>query len=353
MKTRFAIIGGGLSGLALADHLHRADQDFQLFEARSRFGGRVKTHQLDDGGFDLGPSWYWPGQPRMAALVESLGLTRFDQYAQGALAFETETGDVIRDMGFSSMQGSWRIRGGMAKLVSGLVDRLPADRLHTRTVADKVSDSGTLTFQDGDACQADHIVLALPPRVTAGLTFQPGLDRSVLTALNRIPTWMGGHAKFVAVYEHAFWRDAGLSGDASSRFGPLVEIHDASTDEPGGPAALFGFLGVPAARRKGQQEALTTAAVAQLTRIFGSEANAPLKTLYQDWAFAPQTASPLDHAPLSNHPAYGMPDPLRSVWQGRLHFCATELAPEMGGYLEGALASAEATAQSLLATQKA
>jgi monoamine oxidase len=249
------------------------------------------------------------------------------------------------------MQGSWRIKGGMAKLVSGLVDRLPADRLHTRTAAHKVSDGGTLTFQDGDTCQADHIILALPPRVAAGLTFRPGLDMSVLTALNRIPTWMGGHAKFVAVYERAFWRDAGLSGDASSRFGPLVEIHDASTDDPGGPAALFGFVGVPASRRKGQEEALTKAALAQLSRIFGPEAKAPLKTLYQDWAFAAQTASALDHAPMSHHPDYGIPGILRSVWKGRLQFCATELAPEMGGYLEGALASAEATAQILLATQ--
>ncbi|MEM1154111.1 MAG: hypothetical protein AAGI44_08210 [Pseudomonadota bacterium] len=46
--------------------------------------------------------------------------------------------------------------------------------------------------------------------------------------LGGVPTWMAGQAKVVAVYESPFWRDSGFSGDAMSRKGPLIEIHDAS-----------------------------------------------------------------------------------------------------------------------------
>lgn len=348
MNTRIAIIGGGLSGLALADHLHRAGEDFQLFEARERFGGRIMTHDLDGSGFDLGPSWFWPGQHRMAALVHRLELKVLNQYSDGAQAYETETGEVMRDMGFASMHGSLRLGDGMAGLVEGLVSRLPTDRLHRGYELESLSRDGVLRFGNGSQCNADHLVLAVPPRVAAGLAYEPVLEPRIIEALQAVPTWMGGHAKFVAVYEKPFWRDASLSGDAMSRRGPLVEIHDASPEISGRHGALFGFLGVPAATRAGHDDEVVQAAVSQLGRIFGPKALNPVKTFYQDWAFEKYTSSQLDQAPLSHHPAYRMPDILRSVWQDRLHFASTELAPEMGGFLEGALASAEATADHLV-----
>jgi monoamine oxidase len=83
MKTQVAIIGGGLASLALARRLDQTGVDFQLFEARSRFGGRIAALQTPNGAVDLGPSWFWPGQPRMATLLKTLGLNDFAQYATG------------------------------------------------------------------------------------------------------------------------------------------------------------------------------------------------------------------------------------------------------------------------------
>ena len=68
MQTDILIVGGGLSGLALADHLARQGTDFLLVEAQERLGGRIMTKDIAGGRFDLGPAWFWPGQPRMAAL---------------------------------------------------------------------------------------------------------------------------------------------------------------------------------------------------------------------------------------------------------------------------------------------
>ena len=88
MKTDVAIVGGGLSGLALAARLHAADVDFRLFEARPRLGGRIDVLATPAGAVDLGPSWFWPGQPRIATLVEGLGLRAFPQYSHGGACFE-------------------------------------------------------------------------------------------------------------------------------------------------------------------------------------------------------------------------------------------------------------------------
>jgi len=156
---------------------------------------------------------------------------------------------------------------------------------------------------------------------------------------------MAGQAKAVAVFDTPFWREDGLSGDAMSRRGPMVEIHDASPAQ-GGPYALFGFIGTPVHQRK-DTNALRRAVVAQLENVFGPQASQPRQLYIEDWAFAPNTATPDDHAPLFAHPQYGMPRALSGLWDGALLFGGTEVAATFGGYLEGALEAADDVAQRL------
>jgi monoamine oxidase len=204
------------------------------------------------------------------------------------------------------------------------------------------------TLMDGTQITADRVVLALPPRVAAQLTFTPALPAAALHALESVPTWMAGQAKAVALYDTPFWRHAGLSGDASSRRGPLVEIHDASPDT-GGPYALFGFIGIPPEAR-GQTEPLQEAIIAQLVRLFGPEAATPRQLLLKDWARDPMTATAADAAPLYAHPTYGPPPHFGEAWDGGLHLSGSETARMFGGYLEGALEAAEQTAVALTST---
>jgi monoamine oxidase len=340
MKAEIAIVGGGLSGLALAAQLQNANIDFRLFEARPRLGGRIAVLDTSTGAVDLGPSWFWPGQPRIEHLVEFLGLRAFAQYSRGAACFEDDRGTVHRGMGFASMEGAFRLEGGMASLIDGLTARLDRDRLHLSSGVAEIERGGRLSIDSGQGCEAEHVVLALPPRVAARIRFQPALSTEILRALETIPTWMAAHAKFIAIYDAPFWRKLGFSGDATSRRGPLAEIHDASGPD-GTPAALFGFLGVPAEKRRGREEDIKAAAVQQLIRIFGPEAAAPVTTTLMDWAVQPETASDADAKFPVGHPSYGLPQSIAGLWEGKLHFASTETATEMGGLMEGALASAD------------
>jgi len=334
-----AIIGGGLAGLALGRHLQRAGADFQLFEARARFGGRIDALRVPGGAVDLGPSWFWPGQPRMAALLKDLKIASFEQFAHGAACYEDDAGRVHMGRGYASMAGALRVKGGVSALIDALADQLPQDRLHLSSAVWTLGEDGRITLGDGSTAQAETIVLALPPRIAAGLSFAPGLPQGARTAMAAIPTWMAGHAKFTAVYDAPFWRANGLSGDAVSARGPLAEIHDASGRD-GTPAALFGFVGVRPQDRAGWAADITEAALDQLARIFGEAARRPLTSALTDWATAPETATTADHAPLRAHPAYGLPAALRGLWGGKLHFASSEVAPEAGGLMEGALAAA-------------
>ncbi|MEM7732697.1 MAG: NAD(P)/FAD-dependent oxidoreductase [Pseudomonadota bacterium] len=337
------IIGGGLSGLALADLLERKGQEYHLLDARDRFGGRITTEHVGDGYFDMGPAWFWPGQPRIEQLVARLGLAKFAQHAAGELTFEDENGRVQRGFGFASMAGSWRLKGGLTQLTNALADRVPEPRKRLNAQVAHLERRGSMcraTLLDGSIMDADRVVLAMPPRIAATITFSPGLPEAAEQAMVNVPTWMAGQAKAVVVYDTPFWRDAGLSGDAMSRRGPMVEIHDASPAE-GGPHALFGFIGVPAEARADEQ-LLRQAVESQLVRLFGEDAASPRAVLIKDWAFDPLTATPADATPHYSHPAYGLPGALRNLWDGRLIMAGTEVAQSYGGYIEGALEAAEA-----------
>ncbi|MEM7319358.1 MAG: FAD-dependent oxidoreductase [Pseudomonadota bacterium] len=353
METDVLIVGGGLAGLTLADHLTRAGIEFLLVEAQSRLGGRILTEQLSGGQFDLGPAWFWPGQPRMADLVQRFSLPVFEQYSSGDLMFQDQTGTVQRGRGYASMQGSLRLDGGLGQLISALGDTIDQNSvfLDTRLVslsreagylAAGLERSGT-PFR----VRAKQVVLAIPPRVAAEtIAVEPRLEPEQIGALKQIPTWMAGQAKILAVYDQPYWRNAGLSGDALSQRGPMVEIHDASPKQ-GGPYALFGFVGVPADARAGQGATLLGLAKTQLAAMFGKEMAKPIDLVIKDWASVPGIATTEDRAPVRNHPIYGLPSQLRAIWDGKLHLASTETAQGFGGFLEGALEAAERTAHDL------
>ena len=346
MHTPTLIIGGGLSGLSLAYALERAGHAYTLVEARARLGGRIKSLQVEDALFDLGPSWVWPGQTRVAALASELDLHLFEQWSDGAQLFEQASGEVVQDAGFMSMAGSLRIAGGTTALTDALAARLNPAHILRDCAVTAIDDSPAAHLADGRKLTADRIVLCIPPRLAAELRFTPALPDGAMAALRAIPTWMGAHAKFVAVYPTPFWRKDGLSGDASSRRGPLAEIHDASpADSSFG--ALFGFVGLPADIRAQAGDAVQTAALAQLENLFGAQAGAPVVATLMDWSQDPFTATAADATPPPGHPPYTMPAPLRRIWDDKLIFAVTEMAPDNGGLIEGALAAAEAAARKI------
>lgn len=393
---RVAIVGAGLCGLAIAAELEARGVEYLLVDERGRAGGRILSKawpprsgsdpSLADPAFDLGPAWFWPGQPRMAALVRELGLESqvFPQFDEGLSVFEAAPGIVRRgDFGIS-MAGSWRLRGGMGSLVQGLLSQVPAARRRFGWRALRIErldlerESGPSRVRvrlseraggrsrwdarrSGETVEAPPdpqlertilcrtVVLACPPRIALGsLRFAPELPSSRRTELLAIPTWMASSAKLVALYETPFWRARGLSGDAFSQVGPLGEIHDASPPE-GGPYALFGFSGLPPARRQSEAhaDAMPGVALAQLARLFGPEANQPLHTWWKDWASDPGTATEADRRGPAVHSLESLRSPVEPSWQGRLLWAGSETASSAqrhNGYLEGALEAAGRTA---------
>ena len=368
--TRIAIVGGGASGLYAAWLLAQQGlTDWILIEGRETLGGRIlSVPALADGAseaanrarprdrFDLGPSWFWPGyQPRLDALVRELGLQRFEQHELGEMVLERSAAEApFRVPGYVSSPASMRLLGGMGSLIEALHHRLDASRIVTGQAVRRLRHAGAHLELESEnpagqstTWRAEHVLLAMPPRLVIGsIDFTPSLPPMLSQQWEGTATWMAPHAKYFAIYDAPFWRERGLSGEARSARGPLGEIHDASV--PGGSAALFGFLAVPAHVRRGvPEEVLRSHCRTQLARLFGPEAATPKAEFLKDWALDPCTATTADWESPGHHPdapSAGVPS---GPWSGRLTGIGSEWSRQFPGYVAGAIEAAGLGVQSL------
>ncbi len=297
-------------------------------------------------------------QPAIAALIAELGLPAFAQTTSGDVIFERMSREgPQRYPGTEQEQLSFRIAGGTAALVGALARDLPQGTVRlgaTVTAMTLRSDGVELELRRatemGDRQEtlvADHVIAALPPRLLeATVVFAPVQHASTARRWRETATWMAPHAKFIALYDRPFWRDAGLSGTAQSMVGPMPEIHDATTAS--GQAALFGFLGVSADQRSALgEEALTRACIEQFARLFGAEAQNPRATLFKDWAADALTATAADRV-ATGHPAADLAPWVSGPWQARLALAGSETSAIEPGYLAGAVvAGARAVGETL------
>ncbi|MBB3106161.1 monoamine oxidase [Psychrobacter luti] len=359
-----AIIGGGLSGLYAAYLLEKKGVDYVLLEARPTLGGRIvtarptdlNTAQITDSmnGFDLGPSWFWPEyQQQLARLIDELQLESFAQFEEGDMLVERSPNEpAMRTHGYKSAPPSMRLKGGMATLIDALYHSLDVTRILTNQKVRQLHNTGQyieITSEDESGqvaiCQtqqwqAQHVLLALPPRLAEeSITFEPALPTNLTTQWRGTATWMAPHAKYLAVYDSPFWQKQGLSGSARSGQGPMVEIHDASVAD--GSGALFGFIGVPAAARQSvSTEVLKAHCRTQLVRLFGEQADAPKAEYLKDWAQELFTATVADANSDVQHAAAPMSKALSGIWANGLIGIGSEWSAQFPGYIAGAIDAA-------------
>jgi monoamine oxidase len=335
------IIGGGISGCVMARHLAKRKLNFKLIEAQATLGGRI---QSTEQGLDLGPTWFWPHQHSVKTLLAELNIDFFDQYTQGDLTYQAGPNSPIQYERSQQDMLSHRVDGGMGAVISALTNPLAQERILLNSPVNHITKQDNrwqVQLTNGDALYCDHLWLAMPPRKVAPLFLAADdcvLSEALISHLQAQQTWMSAQAKFLAVYEKPFWRDAGLSGQGFSRVGPMVEINDASGASNNSPAALFGFIGVPAINRQSlDQQTMTHACVTQLGKLFGEKALSPISTHYIDWASNAFISSSADVSEPSQHAHFDQARFRSELNDLNLGFIGSEFSQTEPGYIAGAI----------------
>lgn len=205
---------------------------------------------------------------------------------------------------------------------------------------------GVRAHADGLSVAARRAIVALPPALAGRLRYRPALPgfRDQLT--QRVP--MGTVIKVQCVYETPFWREDGLSGQATSDTGALRLTFD-NTPEDGRPGVLLGFIEGDEGRvwgRRGVEERRAEA-LACLVRYFGERAGKPLEYVERSWAEEEYTRGCYaGYMPSGVWTTYGVA--LREP-VGRIHWAGTETAMEWNGYMDGAVQSGERAAAEVVA----
>ncbi|KAJ5160464.1 uncharacterized protein N7482_007468 [Penicillium canariense] len=91
------VVGGGFSGMAAASRCHDAGLSTVVLEAKSRIGGRSRSHHLDSGSgvVEMGATWInKTTQPEVYALTRRFGLETAEQYTEGDEVFQGVDGKV-------------------------------------------------------------------------------------------------------------------------------------------------------------------------------------------------------------------------------------------------------------------
>lgn len=228
------------------------------------------------------------------------------------------------------------------RLAAGLGDRIV---LSAPVYSIAQGGDGVTIESEALTLTCDRAIVALPPTLAGRLRYRPALPglRDQLT--QRVP--MGTVIKVHCIYPSPFWRDDGLTGQASSDSGVMRVTFDNSPQD-GSRGVLLGFIEGDEGRAWGQrsQQERRAAVIECLVRYFGEQAAQPLEYIEQSWAEEEYTRGCYaGYMPPGVWSVYGTA--LRAPI-GRIHWAGTETATSWNGYMEGAVQSGERAADEIL-----
>lgn len=342
MKHPIIIIGAGLSGLLTAYRLHSEGHEVKILEALPRHGGRIQTIQGKAlTPMEMGATWIHPPHTAIFTLLKELNLNVYPQYMEGAAVYQESLHQPRQMFQIPQEDVIYRIEGGTQILIEALISKLPPGMIEYNARVQSMTSLGyhielEVIHPDKETrtLNADQVILTVSPQIWARhIEFEPKLPQDIHRMALTTHTWMADSVKCAIEYSRPWWREMGLSGTLMSQQSPIVEFYDHSDAEEM-QYALCGFLNPSLLKLSDQEqrEFIHT----QLQQCFGEVALDYRHMEIKSWS--PHLGNNIGLVPHQNngHPIFEKP-----LWKNRLHFAGTETAHPYGGYMEGAVISAQ------------
>lgn len=122
------VVGAGFAGLTAARDLVAGGRSVVVLEARDRVGGRTCTEQHLGTWIDLGGQWIGPGQDRIVALVDELGLATYPQAEAGDdVLLEGDEVTRVPDVAFGFDEVELTAYLTMVGAIEAIAEQVPLD----------------------------------------------------------------------------------------------------------------------------------------------------------------------------------------------------------------------------------
>ncbi len=338
------LIGAGLSGLLTAYRLKIKGIPFKILESRSRIGGRIHTmYGKDNTPIEMGATWFNSQHRNLIALLEELGIPYFEQYMEGTAFYQPYSSSTVQAIEIPSQAPSYRISGGTSHLINTLYQKLDkSDVLLHSSVTEIKFKNNTVQVIAGEVFEGDRVVLAIPPKLwSKKILFEPYLSSDLKEVATQTHTWMEDSIKVALTYKEPFWQQANLSGTLFNNTGPVTELYD-HCNHGRSTYALCGFIH-PSFKELTSAERRERV-ITQIKNVFGVKAEMFVDYEECIWAEEENTFVESDSA-LYPHQNNGNPIFSGSFCDNRLFISSSETASEFPGYMEGAVCSANLTAE--------
>ena len=350
MKTDVTIIGAGLTGLLLAYRLQQHGISFTVVEARDRIGGRIHTiYTPDHTPIEMGATWLGTQHTALFELLQELKIPVFEQSMGGITLFESlSTSPPQRIQIPENQPSSYRIQGGTSTLIHQLANTIPTDHIALGCKVNEISYdeiNGCIVKTENQRFTSNKVVSTIPPLLLMNtVRFIPNLPKNITTLANQTHTWMRDSIKVGFSFSKPFWKEHQYSGAVFSNVGPVTELYDHSNYE-NNKYALKGFI-------KNEMHLDTakerqTKVLNQLQKMFGNDIfsyTAYHETLWRNEAFTTFDANQF----IFPHQNNGNPVYQNGLYDNNFYIAGSETSPQFGGYMEGAVRSAQNILQHLL-----
>ncbi|SEM01263.1 monoamine oxidase [Aquimarina amphilecti] len=349
MKSEVLIIGAGLTGLLIAYKLKKAGISIKVIESRNRIGGRIHTiRSAKETPIEMGATWLSLHHQELIKLLKELNLPVFEQFMQGIALFEPLSTAPPQQIQLpKNQQSSYRIQHGTISIIHKLAEFLDSKDLILNEKIEHIDyiDNGFKIQSSENLYQAEKVVSTIPPALLVNsIKLHPALPTTVVKIASKTHTWMGDSIKFGVSYNKPFWKNKNYSGTVFSNVGPITELYDHSNSE-NTCFALKGFL--QSGMNSYTNEQRKSKVFSQLHKLFGDDALAYLSYEELVWKHESYTTLPSEEF-IFPHQNNGHKIYQQGYYDNRFFIGGTETASQQGGYMEGAVLSAQSIYQKLL-----
>lgn len=362
IKTDFSgkviIVGAGAAGLAAAYLLKRYNVDFEIIEAASVYGGRLKkAANFTDFPIDIGAEWIHTNPKILAEIINNPNTDKeVDIIEYNPQTIQSWKDGKLKSHNFiRSFYSEWKFKNSTwfdffeQNIVPEIADRIALNKPISEI--NYQNDKVFLKSKNNETFTADKVLITVPFKILQNnqITFNPALPFEKSDAINSV--FMGDGIKIFIEFKQKFYPDILAFGNI---FQALDEEEKFVYDAAFRKDSKKHILGLFAINEKAKaytqlesEQEIIGKFLAELDEMFDGKASANyVKHIIQNWSKEPYIQGAYSYA--FDGDQENIVDTINNPLMNKIYFAGEALSIENQATVHGACESAYSTVAEMM-----